>query len=184
MRTNSPTKIMAVDYTPSSGSCGPAPGIWTLTEIAQRLSRTPNRPWPKSLLTVAGPTEYRDFSVPPIPGAAIDILLKCRTTTAVSTGNTLECDTFYDYAAGVQWEVSKDYGASWQPLDNRYNLKSQKISIGQRLRADEVAHSLVAACHEALNGARAAAEALTVQARLGPRAHPKDEAEPRGTIVG
>ena len=63
-------------------------------------------------------------------------------------------------------------------------LRNRLVDRGVGLRADEVAHSLVAACHEALNGARAAAEALAVQARLGPRAHPKDEAEPRGTIVG
>lgn len=133
MRTNSPTKIMAVDYTPSSGSCGPASGIWTLTEIAQRLSR--QSAWPKSLLTVQGPTEYTDFTALPNAGAAIDILLKCRTTTAVCTDNVLLCDTQYDYSAGLQWEVSKDFGASWQPLANRYNLSSQKISIGQRIRA-------------------------------------------------
>lgn len=140
MRTNSPAKIMAVDYTPSSGACDPAPGIWTLTEIAQRLSRIPQA-WPKSLLAVQGPTEYTDFTALPVAGDADDILLKCRKTTAVCTANTILCPTQYDYSAGLQWEVSKDFGASWQPLANRYNLSSQKISIGQRIRATKAGNT-------------------------------------------
>ena len=130
---------MAIDYTPTSTACGNAAGIWTLTEVAQRLSRS--LAWPKSLITALGPTENTDETTIPVASPnPVDILLKCREATVVYTGSDMQCGgppDAYDYASGTQWEVSKDYGASWQPLENRYNLNSQRISIGQFTRASD-----------------------------------------------
>ena len=119
---------MAVNYTGISRSrCASAPAIWTLTEVAQQLAQIN---WPDASISGLGPSDNATASGGTNPP---DVTLRCINSIYLYAAYSLTCDDVFKYPIGVVWELSTDYGISWQQLANSYNLNGQRMSIGHRL---------------------------------------------------
>ena len=119
---------MAVNYTGVSRSkCTAAPAIWTLAEVAQQLAQNN---WPDASISGLGPSSTAGASGSTNPP---DVTLRCVDSIYLYASYSLACDDNFKYPIGVVWELSTDYGISWQQLANSYNLNSQRMSIGHRL---------------------------------------------------